>query len=62
MAIIRARAIDRGETAPGVEAVIDHVVAPLMYRILFRPEGLSAAHARRLVAEVLDFQDRPGQE
>ncbi|MEV5876449.1 TetR/AcrR family transcriptional regulator [Streptomyces sp. NPDC052101] len=49
-----ARAIDRGEGAPGVEAVMDRVVAPMMYRILFRPAGLDAAYARRLVAELLD--------
>ncbi|WP_073486250.1 TetR/AcrR family transcriptional regulator [Streptoalloteichus hindustanus] len=52
--VILARAIDRGEDAPGVEAVMDAVVAPLMYRILFRPAGLDAAYARRLVTELLD--------
>ncbi|MFJ3205717.1 TetR-like C-terminal domain-containing protein [Streptomyces sp. NPDC086989] len=42
----------RGEDARG-RTVIDRVVAPMMYRILCRPDGLDAAYARRLVAEVL---------
>lgn len=33
---------------------MDRVVAPMMYRILFRPAGLDAAYARRLVTELLD--------
>jgi len=32
---------------------MDAVVAPLMYRILFRPDGLDSAFARRLVARLL---------
>ncbi|MFD1659046.1 TetR/AcrR family transcriptional regulator [Streptomyces caeni] len=51
--VLLARAAARGENAPDVETVIDRVVAPVMYRVLFRPAGLDAAYARRLVAEVL---------
>ncbi|MFG3161091.1 TetR/AcrR family transcriptional regulator [Streptomyces sp. NPDC048232] len=51
--VILTRATARGERTPDTETVVDHVVAPLMYRILFRPAGLDAAHARRLVAMVL---------
>ncbi|MCX4835147.1 TetR/AcrR family transcriptional regulator [Streptomyces sp. NBC_01016] len=51
--VVLARAKGRGETTPDVETVMDRVVAPLMYRILFRPDGIDAAYARRLVAEVL---------
>ncbi|RSN57965.1 TetR family transcriptional regulator [Streptomyces sp. WAC 04229] len=51
--VILGRAAARGERTPDTETVVDRVVAPLMYRILFRPEGLDAAHARRLVATVL---------
>lgn len=51
--VVLARAADRGEKAPEVETVIDRVVSPIMYRILFRPTGLDAAYARRLTAEVL---------
>lgn len=50
---ILARAADRGENTPDVEAAMDHVVAPMMYRILFRPAGLDAAYARRLVTDLL---------
>ncbi|MEU0074017.1 TetR/AcrR family transcriptional regulator [Streptomyces sp. NPDC006332] len=51
--LILTRAAERGEKMPDAETVIDRVVAPMMYRILFRPDGLDAAYARRLVAEVL---------
>ncbi|MET9262887.1 TetR/AcrR family transcriptional regulator [Amycolatopsis sp. NPDC004079] len=51
--VVLARAVARGEAAPSAEAVMDRVVAPIMYRILFRPDGLDAAYARRLAAEVL---------
>ncbi|MEU7424827.1 TetR/AcrR family transcriptional regulator [Streptomyces sp. NPDC040750] len=49
---VLARAADRDEDVPGLETVMDHVVAPLMYRVLFRPAGLDTAYARRLVAEL----------
>jgi hypothetical protein len=51
--LVLTRAVERGDETPEVETVIDRVVAPMMYRILFRPDGLDAAYARRLVAEVL---------
>lgn len=51
--LVLTRATERGEKTPEVETVIDRVVAPMMYRILFRPDGLDATYARRLVAEVL---------
>ncbi|WP_344952549.1 TetR/AcrR family transcriptional regulator [Actinomadura miaoliensis] len=51
--VILARAAGRGEPTPDVETVIDRVVAPIMYRILFRPAGLDAPYARRLVAGLL---------
>ncbi|AZS84545.1 TetR/AcrR family transcriptional regulator [Streptomyces griseoviridis] len=54
---ILTRAAERGERTPDVETVVDRVVAPMMYRILFRPDGLDAAYARRLVAELLDPSD-----
>lgn len=62
--LVLDRARERGENgaggeggeagAPAREAVMDHVVAPIMYRILFRPEGLSAVYARELVERALD--------
>ncbi|MEU0244395.1 TetR/AcrR family transcriptional regulator [Streptomyces sp. NPDC006235] len=51
--VIVRRASERGEPAPDVETVVDQVVAPLMYRILFRPDGLDTAYAHRLAAGVL---------
>ncbi|WP_432096987.1 TetR/AcrR family transcriptional regulator [Streptomyces sp. bgisy100] len=51
--IMLRRAADRGERAPGTETVIDRLVAPLMYRVLFRPDGLDDAYARRLVTDAL---------
>ncbi|WP_420713419.1 TetR/AcrR family transcriptional regulator C-terminal ligand-binding domain-containing protein [Streptomyces sp. NRRL WC-3549] len=53
MDVILTRATERREETPDAERLIDHVVAPLMYRILFRPDGLDAAYARRLVTESL---------
>ncbi|MER7582505.1 TetR/AcrR family transcriptional regulator [Kitasatospora sp. NPDC097691] len=50
---VLARARERGQRPPGVEEAMDRVVAPLMYRILFRPDGLDAAYAGRLVADLL---------
>ncbi|MFJ8475509.1 TetR/AcrR family transcriptional regulator [Kitasatospora sp. NPDC094011] len=47
------RAAGRGEAVPAVEALLDLVVAPLLYRILFRPSDLSAAYTDRLVAAAL---------
>ncbi|MFH8348998.1 TetR/AcrR family transcriptional regulator [Streptomyces sp. NPDC018045] len=35
--IVLDRARGRGETTPEPEVVMDHLVAPMMYRILFRP-------------------------
>lgn len=51
--VILGRAVARGESAPDVERVLDAVVAPIMYRVLFRPGGLDAEYARRLVTDCL---------
>ncbi|MER5726769.1 TetR/AcrR family transcriptional regulator [Streptomyces sp. NPDC002138] len=50
LAVILERGERRGERAPGLEDVLDRVVAPMMYRILFRPGPLTADYARALVA------------
>jgi AcrR family transcriptional regulator len=52
--LIRARARERGEETPGTETVIDRVVAPLMYRILFRPQELDTPYAHHLVSALLE--------
>ncbi|SDP43709.1 DNA-binding transcriptional regulator, AcrR family [Lentzea jiangxiensis] len=51
--VILGRAAERGEPVPDVERVLDGVVAPMMYRILFRPGLLDPAYARRLVDDLL---------
>lgn len=56
--VILARAAGRAESAPDVEAVLDRVVAPIMYRILFRPDELDTAYARQLVAALTASTDR----
>lgn len=48
--VITTRAAARGERAPEVETVLDRVVAPMMYRILFRPGPFPPGYARELVA------------
>ncbi|MGW2248755.1 TetR/AcrR family transcriptional regulator [Kitasatospora sp. NPDC001660] len=50
---IGVRAAGRGEAVPDVETLLDVVVAPLMYRILFRPSDLSASYTDHLVATAL---------
>ncbi|SDT43604.1 transcriptional regulator, TetR family [Streptomyces sp. TLI_053] len=50
---VGVRAAGRGEAVPDVETLLDTVVAPLMYRILFRPSELSTAYTDRLVAAAL---------
>ncbi|MFH8748455.1 TetR/AcrR family transcriptional regulator [Streptomyces rimosus] len=51
------RALARGEAVPELEEVMDHLVAPMMYRILFRPgpeTGPGAVdYARSLVERLL---------
>ncbi|MFI5775546.1 TetR/AcrR family transcriptional regulator [Nocardia sp. NPDC051570] len=53
--LILARAAERGESGPDVDAIVDHVVAPMMYRIQFRPEPLPPRYARNLVDTALDL-------
>ncbi|MEU0135840.1 TetR/AcrR family transcriptional regulator [Streptomyces sp. NPDC006296] len=51
--VMLTRASERGEPVPDAEQVVDRVVAPLMYRILFRPGPLDTAYARDLVESAL---------
>jgi len=52
--VIAERARARGEVTPAVDDMIDHIVAPIMYRILFgAPDGLDAAYCRALIARAL---------
>lgn len=47
-----ARARSRGERAPSVEQVLDHVIAPLYHHVVFAMPT-DAAYAERLVGDVL---------
>ncbi|MGI8667222.1 MAG: TetR/AcrR family transcriptional regulator [Jatrophihabitans sp.] len=57
--LVLDRARLRGEPAPNPDAVIDHVVAPLIYRILFDTQPPTHRQARGLVADLLARQDVP---
>ncbi|GAA2246035.1 TetR family transcriptional regulator [Streptomyces ruber] len=59
--VILARAADREENTPDVETAMDRIVAPMMYRILFRPAGLDAAYARQLVTELFGIRGKGDQ-
>ncbi len=47
------RGVERGEAVPEVDAVMDTVVAPIIYRSLFGAEPITPAHAQALVAACL---------
>jgi AcrR family transcriptional regulator len=49
LATIVARAKARGETAFDIDEVIDHVVAPIVYHILYGDRDLTLAYCRRLL-------------
>jgi hypothetical protein len=51
--IIRMRALARGDTPPDTQAIMDRVIAPVIYRILFTREGADGDYVARLVADVL---------
>lgn len=48
------RAASRGESAPDMDTVMDHFVAPVMYRTLFQSEPMSLEHAHALIQSCLD--------
>ncbi|WP_156887021.1 TetR/AcrR family transcriptional regulator [Pleomorphomonas oryzae] len=51
--IIRERALARGETPPDTRTIMDRVVAPVIYRILFTHEGADGDYAAGLVEGLL---------
>jgi AcrR family transcriptional regulator len=56
---IAARAHDRGEPALDPDILIDHVVAPVMFRILFQEERPSDAFWRALLDRCLASPSAP---
>jgi AcrR family transcriptional regulator len=60
LSIMFGRAVQRDEPVPDVARVMDHVVAPLYFRVLFGIPDTDAEYACGLVDEVLaDVQARP---
>ena len=53
VATIVARGVERGEPVPEVDAVMDTVVSPIIYRSLFGAQPIAPEHARALVAACL---------
>ena len=51
--IIIARGIKRGEAVPEVDAVMDTVASPIVYRALFSTAPMTAEHARTLLSACL---------
>jgi AcrR family transcriptional regulator len=58
---IAQRAARRGETAFDIDAVMDHVVAPIMYRIVFSDRPLTLAYCHALIDRVMSQDTRPAQ-
>lgn len=52
LGVIADRAAGRGEPSFAIEAVVDDVVAPVMYHVLFRDRPLDDDYARTLLARV----------
>ncbi len=50
---MRARAEGRGEAAPPSEELMDHLFAPLVYRLLFSAEAVDLPYARGLLDRLL---------
>ena len=53
IATIVARGVERGEAVPEVDAVMDTVVSPIVYRALFGTVPMTPAQAQALVAACL---------
>lgn len=51
---ILTRAAGRGEEVPTLDAVRDHVLAPMTYRVLFMCDSLAPGYGRALVDTLLD--------
>ena len=59
VATIVARGVERGEAVPAVDAVMDTVVAPIIYRSLFGAEPITPAHAQALVGACMKTARKP---
>jgi len=52
LSVIAARAAARGETPPDIAGVIDAVIAPVIYHILFRDRDVTPDYCRDLLARL----------
>jgi AcrR family transcriptional regulator len=52
--VIVERGLARGETAPTVDAVMDGVVAPIIYRALFGAAPADLGHVRTLLGQCME--------
>jgi AcrR family transcriptional regulator len=50
--VIAARAAARGETPPNVPEIIDTVISPIVYHILFRDRDVTPEYCRELLAKL----------
>ncbi|MCF1504327.1 TetR/AcrR family transcriptional regulator [Afifella sp. H1R] len=57
--VIRERAARRGESPPDSEALMDHVFAPLVYRLLFAGEDVSFGFAQGLLERLRPAGETP---
>lgn len=57
--VMLERARQRGEKVPDLENVIDIVLAPIVYRILFEPAELTTTYAAELTEQLFLKQRRP---
>ncbi len=56
LGLMLGRAVERGDDVPRLDRVMDRVVAPLYFRVLFGVPDTDAAYARGLVDDVLAGQ------
>ncbi|AMM20199.1 TetR family transcriptional regulator [Frondihabitans sp. PAMC 28766] len=52
--LMASRADERGEKSPTAQQILDHIIAPLYYRVIFALE-LDPEYARQLVGDVLSM-------
>ncbi|MCK0716014.1 TetR/AcrR family transcriptional regulator [Chromohalobacter sarecensis] len=60
MACLRERAVMRGEATPSVEDLMDGVIAPMTYRLLYDLDTATSARLSRWIAQTLSSTDTPG--
>ncbi len=57
--VLVERAQERGEPSPSVQQVIDHVIAPIIFRLVFGADPVKPALAKQLVSELFAISAAP---